>query len=712
MATEEMAGLYNAIAMLTQQVQIMAEQANQRGGGGGRKPWDHYERFKSLKIFDGDVKEFEEWSVKFRSQVAAADTQVSKLMKAVEASCTEEVLAKGKYDELIPEYGEEDGDFIMKTSAEMYNVLLNITTGEANAVVRRSLGSGWLAWKRLTSSLNPRTLASGIKSISAALNPQKIATASKADSVVDEWEDKLVKLQTEYGQVLTNKMKVAVLYSMMPKDLQEKVLDACAVAWDGTSETDAGQLYEKVKAQIKNLAKARREMQGPKPMEVDRISTSWADWSEEWDGGWGNAEETTAKDDDCDHNHEEANIQYIGKGDGKSKGKGGFQGHCFVCGEFGHSQWDCPKGKRKGKGFGKEGYKGFGKGGYKGNFGYKGFGKDGYKGSGKDGWYGKGKGSEYGKGGPTLQRACFGCGATDHVFKDCPKNPNNIQQVQQEEEPEILFIGHVRDDWKHVPMKIGVPGGRGCHPRAARAAAAPVASPNGFRVLDVDEEENDEGMNVFAVSAEAPEQECEIERHQVDGGKAGEGNHWAAAEWPRSAITQQRKRWCTNVNDQENFEGGMKKLEEEVAFVRAVEKSGCLLNLGKGDIIVDSAADESCWPVGQGDAYETFKSKKDLRLRTANGGEMKHYGEKHITFRYRGGENKDPVGLKFQVTDVRKPLLAVRRLVEKGNVVVLSDGEGESYIMNKEAKVRIPIVKKGGSFVVEAEFVRGFTGRA
>ena len=91
---------------------------------------------------------------------------------------------------------------------------------------------------------------------------------------------------------------------------------------------------------------------------------------------------------------------------------------------------------------------------------------------------------------------------------------------------------------------------------------------------------------------------------------------------------------------------------------------------------------------------------------------MRHYGEKHITFRYRGGENKDPVGLKFQVTDVKKPLLAVRRLVEKGNVVVLAEVEGESCIMNKEATVRVPIVKKGGSFVVEAEFVRGFTERA
>ena len=44
---------------------------------------------------------------------------------------------------------------------------------------------------------------------------------------------------------------------------------------------------QKVKAQIKNLAKARREMQGLKPMEVDRITNSWADLSEEGEGGWG-----------------------------------------------------------------------------------------------------------------------------------------------------------------------------------------------------------------------------------------------------------------------------------------------------------------------------------------------------------------------------------------------------------------------------------------
>ena len=121
---------------------------------------------------------------------------------------------------------------------------------------------------------------------------------------------------------------------MMPKDFQEKILDACAVAWDGTSEAGAGELYEKVKIQIKNLTKARREIQGPKPMEFDRIANSWADWSEDWDGGWRDVEEVTSKDDDLDHNHEEANIQsrvkgkfrqgrWVWQSKGYSKGKGG-----------------------------------------------------------------------------------------------------------------------------------------------------------------------------------------------------------------------------------------------------------------------------------------------------------------------------------------------------------------------------------------------------
>jgi hypothetical protein len=705
-AEMQMQALMHALQILTNQVQAMAEHGGERTTSGGRK-WDNLDRYKNLMVFDGNQKNFEEWSIKFRSLVKSGDVKVGRLMEAVEDSCTEEKLSLNKFNELEPGWDQSDEQFISQTSAEMYNVLLNTTTGEANAVVRRSFGMGWLAWKRLVSTLNPRTLASGIKAISSVLNPQKITNAAKADTMLDEWDDRLAKLRTEYSQDLTSKMKVAVLYSMLPKDLQEKVLDACSVAWDGTTESDAIELYAKVKTQVKNFAKARREMQGPKPMEVDMVSNKWADWSgDEWADQWGKPEH----DEDHDHSEgkDEAYVQFVGKGYGKKGGGKGFQGHCYTCGEFGHSQWDC---KGKGKG---------------GKSGYKGSGKDGGYGKGYNGYQGKGKGGD-GKG--TMPRACFGCGATDHLLRDCPKNPAKINQVEEKPE-EVLFIGQVREEWKTVPMKVKLNN----FVKAPAASGSEVKTQfgqtfgNRFRVLEVNEEDEDEVhvRSVECVPSDGARGNDDIKGStRVDGGKAGafgpvevyRGTRPGARTSVPPASTHAYTDPQPGTRWEVNFDEEMDKMKGEVNYVCAVGSKGELMDLGIGDIVVDSAADESCWPVGHGDAFPTKKSTRTLRLKTASGADMNHYGEKEVTFKYKGGENKEAVGIKFQVTDVRKPLLAVRRLVEKGCTVTLANGEGESYIMNRETRVRIPVVKKGGSFVIEARFVKkvlagDFAGRA
>ena len=61
-----------------------------------------------------------------------------------------------------------------------------------------------------------------------------------------------------------------------------------------------------------------------------------------------------------------------------------------------------------------------------------------------------------------------------------------------------------------------------------------MASRNRFRVLEVDEEVNDEVMTAFAVGVEVLEQELEIERYQVNGGNGSRGKplcgSWAAWE--------------------------------------------------------------------------------------------------------------------------------------------------------------------------------------
>ena len=90
-----------------------------------------------------------------------------------------------------------------------HNVLLSFAIGEANAAIRRCPGNGLWASKKLSATLRPRTLASGVKAISQVLNPDKITNAPKA---VCTWEDKMAKLSAEYCEVISAKMKVAVLY--------------------------------------------------------------------------------------------------------------------------------------------------------------------------------------------------------------------------------------------------------------------------------------------------------------------------------------------------------------------------------------------------------------------------------------------------------------------------------------------------------------------
>ena len=721
----------------TQQLVELIRQ--ERVGGGIGKPWHHHDRFRSLKPFGGKAEDYEEWITKLRSAVSAADFKVHKLMMTVEADCTEEELVKGKYNELVPEFGEEDEEFILQTSAQIHDVLLHHTTGEANATVRRSDGAGWLAWKRLTSALNPRTMTSGVLAVDAVLRPPKIATINKADVMIEQWEHRVGKLNAEYSQTFPSKILLGILFGMVPKEMQEKLTDLCGVSWDGTSEAEAARLFERIKCQLKNTARARREAQAPRAMEVDRIS-NWAggwqeDWGDGWDWSWGympqeQKEETTAEEEATNHhdNHdypEDGQINYVGKGGGKSKGRG-FQGHCYVCGEFGHSQWDCQKGGGKGKGkdgskgFGKsgwdggyKGYKGYGKNGWDGNKGYKGYGKNswdggykGFKGYGKDGWAGKngwggGKGQENPKG---TQRACFTCGATDHLMKDCPEK---VQQVQKVEEPEVLFIGKVgsvEEEWKRMPMKIKVPKMPRWQKQKTQKDRKKHEESNRFKVLEVDEldDSEDEVLQVAEIRAET---DSDVEEHNTFKVLDVDAVDHEFGEPARIVGHNPRGPW-RNRGMQGRRRGG------EETEIRAVQGHCSEVHFGRGDIIVDSAADESCWPVGQGDAFPTVASKRELKLRTANGGEMRHYGEKQVTFRYSGGEGRDPVGLRFQVTDVRRPLLAVRRLVERGNTVVMSDKVGGSYIENKATKVRIPIIKKAGSFVIEAQFVKGFTGQA
>jgi hypothetical protein len=175
-------------------------------------------------------------------------------------------------------------------------------------------------------------------------------------------------------------------------------------------------------------------------------------------------------------------------------------------------------------------------------------------------------------------------------------------------------------------------------------------------------------------------------------------------------------------------EGVKNKLGEEVAEVCAVPFASCCAPPGLdictvgakrwrtfhiGEITVDSAAEESVCPQGWCREFGTKEAMKKLKFVNASGGEMGHYGERIANFKVVG-KDSGVMSLNFQVSDVQKPLVAVRRITEKGNIVQFGPREEDSFIQNKATGLRINMVKKGGSYVIPAEMLleEGFQGQA
>ena len=82
---------------------------------------------------------------------------------------------------------------------------------------------------------------------------------------------------------------------------------------------------------------------------------------------------------------------------------------------------------------------------------------------------------------------------------------------------------------------------------------------------------------------------------------------------------------------------------------------------------------------------------------------MNHYGEEEAKFATGG---RGPVmSLGFQVGDVQKPLAAVWRIADRGNLVQFDPNPEDNFIQNVVTKGKIPMIKKRGSYVIEADFV-------
>ena len=189
------AGLQNVVAsggggtaesrMADMMSKILAASSRPRG-----RPWDDPDRYKSTAgSFGGKGVSWEEWHNKMTGQIKAADVKVSRMFTMVENELTEKDVATEDMEpalgHLVPDEVEKD-DYLNEVSAKLHSLLSQITNDDAHSVVSRCRGgNGFLAWKRLCDSSNPKTLATGVVMMKAVLNPQKVVDVRKAESMIE-----------------------------------------------------------------------------------------------------------------------------------------------------------------------------------------------------------------------------------------------------------------------------------------------------------------------------------------------------------------------------------------------------------------------------------------------------------------------------------------------------------------------------------------------
>ena len=327
---------------------------------------------------------------------------------------------------------------------------------------------------------------------------------------------------------------------------------------------------------------------------------------------------------------------------------------CHRCGGVGHYARECGtvKGKGKDQGKGKAGGKGWSdKGKGKGavyDFG----GKGGVKGKGCFTCGGNHLARECpkgaGKGGKGKGVTCFNCGGWGHRAAQCP---SSVAAVEHEEGEEEISVDGV---WEVSEVKVERPWTPVTGGRRNRTVAAPS---RGLKASNV------QLGNRFASLDDGAEDEHAESRGDQDD-------------------TQGKVKWIQTVSD----EGAGKWV-------------------GATEIVVDSAADESVCPWEWAKAFpiKEVPAGRRMRLKNASGGQIQHYGEKTIHF--KTGDDAKVKGMKFQVCDVQRPLAAVWRMVEKGNVVQFGPKSEDNYILNPDTREKVMMRRKGRSFVLDAEMV-------
>eukprot|EP00974_Lingulodinium_polyedra_P044531 4272323-Lingulodinium_polyedra.AAC.1 len=142
---------------------------------------------------------------------------------------SEEATASDIYDYLEEDADARDPDGIRddleRWSAALKNRLAQGLEGAAYVVQSAVEGSnGFETWRRVVKKYDPKTPTRAMQLMVRVMVPGKLKKNEDVGTAIARWESKLVALERDYRERVSERMKVGILISMVPDDLQEMLL--------------------------------------------------------------------------------------------------------------------------------------------------------------------------------------------------------------------------------------------------------------------------------------------------------------------------------------------------------------------------------------------------------------------------------------------------------------------------------------------------------
>ncbi len=627
---------------------------------------------------------YHEWSFKFMIYASRSNKHLKELMTW--ARNQSKPIEKEELEEKAMQM-EIDDDEMNSISANLYAKIVSCVSEEAFTLVM-SIGDeqqGLETWRRLCSRFDPNTSKATSMGLSGIMCPPKLKNISEVQSGIEKWETKLNEYHKKGNDELPQKVLIELMVNMMPEEIGKWARTEISMGRAGNTKD----LRNAIISYIQGLG-------GSAPT-LDVHQVEQANYDRNWmDMNWNNAGPTnTTIYQDLDYAVQE-----------KGKGKGGWKG----------APWQFQRYQKGGGVKGKSEGKGGGKGGMKGGP--------------------KGKG-------PQEVRRCHTCGSTNHLAAWCPYNwsrkggkPLNAWEYDVSDGDH--GGGWVEDslhEWHGTHVNLGTAEGEHemqlasltTECRQSHDGDTPITTRNRFSAIR-EEQQQEQQPKHQQLQQQHERQQYEQQQHEQQEQHEQQQQQQEQEDemnFMKVARKKALKRWKVpkgawkpmnivavdtiepNAEDKKQISG----LEIEVTTTGESDVAVDTVQVSepgwtKIEATIDSGAADNVMPEELFGHLPKTDGNPNIRYVAANGDKIPNRGARQVPM-YT--DDWQRTAIKFQLTDVNKPLISVGHITARKHVVILDEHEG--WIINKATGGVTRVHKKNNVYVLPM-WVKDFQGQA